>query len=35
MLNITNNITGNYANEYADNVQKSRGDATCHWNDGM
>lgn len=26
---------GNYANEYADNVQKSRGDATCHWNDGM
>ncbi|KAM0713984.1 hypothetical protein Q7P37_010948 [Cladosporium fusiforme] len=26
--------TSNYANEYADNVKESRGDATCYWNDG-
>lgn len=30
-----NTFTGNMGGEYADNIEKPRGDATCYWNDGM
>lgn len=26
---------GNMGGEYASNIEKPRGDSTCHWNDGM
>jgi hypothetical protein len=33
--NTTNIFIGNMGGEYAANILKPRGDATCHWDDGM
>jgi hypothetical protein len=34
-MSDANTFTGNMGSEYALNVLRPRGDATCYWNDGM